>query len=166
MARPPLRGAYELATIPLKEGAVPFTAKAFCMHGERAEAYKKVVQDWLDRGFIERPDTAKPQEWLVQGFVVPKKNAEFPWRGVVDLRGPNEQTRKCNFLLPKIDDLLVKQGKCSCFQSLICVQRFINNRWTPIVVHTRVPIPPGHLPMESERDGSEKCPKPIPTDDG
>ena len=100
-----------MATIPLKEGGVPFTAKAFCMHGERAEAHKKVVQDWLDRGFIERPRTTKPQEWLVQGFVVPKKNAEFFWRGVVDLRGPNEQTRKCNFLLPEIDGLLVKQGR-------------------------------------------------------
>ena len=31
------------------------------------------------------------------------------------MRGPNEQTRKCNFLLPKIDDLLVKQRKCSLF---------------------------------------------------
>ena len=82
-----------MATIPLKEGAIPFTAKATCMHGERAEAYKKVVQDWLDRGFIERPDPAKSQEWLVQGFVVPKKRAEFPWRGVVDWHGPNEQTR-------------------------------------------------------------------------
>ena len=45
------------------------------MHEGRAEAYKKVVQDWLDRGFIEQPDPTKPQEWLVQGFVVPKKNA-------------------------------------------------------------------------------------------
>ena len=80
-----------MATIPLKEGAVPFMAKAFCMHREHAEAYKRVVQDWLDRGFIERPDPSKPQEWLVQVFVVPKKNAEFPWRGVVDLRGPNPQ---------------------------------------------------------------------------
>ena len=102
-------------TTPLMVGAFPFLVKAFFMHGERAGVYKKVVQDWLDRGFIERPDPTKPQEWLVQGFVVPKKNAEFPWRGVVDLRGPNEQTRKCNFLLPKIDDLLVKQGKCSLF---------------------------------------------------
>ena len=38
LARPPLRGTYGMATIRLKEGAVPFTAKAFCMHGERAEA--------------------------------------------------------------------------------------------------------------------------------
>ena len=51
----------------------------------------------------------------MQGFVVPKKNAEFPWRGVVDLRGPYEQTRKCNFLLPKTDYLLVKQVKSSLF---------------------------------------------------
>ena len=78
MARPPLRGTYGMATIPLKEGAVPFTAKAFCMHGERAEAYKRVVQDWLDRGFIERPDPTKPQEWLVQGFVVPRKMLSSP----------------------------------------------------------------------------------------
>ena len=87
-----------MATITLKENAIPFTLKAFRRHGEGAEAYKKLVQDWLDRGFIERPYPTKSQEWLVQGFVVPKKNAEFPWRGVVDLRGPNEQTRKCNFL--------------------------------------------------------------------
>ena len=62
-----------MATIPLKEGAVPFMAKAFCMHGERAEAYKNLVQDWLNRGFIERPDSTKSQEWLVEEFVVHKK---------------------------------------------------------------------------------------------
>ena len=131
-----------MATTPLKEGAVPFTAKAFCMHGGRVEAYKKVVQDWLDRGFLERSDPTKSQEWLVQGFVVPKKNAEFPWREVVDLRGPNEQTRKCNFLLPKIDDLLSNRGGVHCFQSLTHAQRFINNHRTPRVSHTHVPTPP------------------------
>ena len=67
-----------MAPILIKEGAVLFTAKAFCMHGEQVEAYKKALQDWVDRGFIKRPDPTKLQEWLVQGFVVPKKNTEFP----------------------------------------------------------------------------------------
>ena len=80
-----------------------------------------MVQDWLDRGFIKRHDHTKSQEWLVQGFVVPKKSSKFSWRGVVDLRGPNQQTRKCNFLLPKIDDL-VKQGKYSLY-SIIDLRR-------------------------------------------
>ena len=75
--------------------------KGFCMHGEKAEAYKRVVKEWHDKGFIERPDPSRGNEWLVQGFLIPKKGAAFPQRGVVDLPGPNVQTRKCNYMLPK-----------------------------------------------------------------
>ena len=32
--------------------------------------------------------------------------------GVVDMSGPNSQTRHVNFPLPKIEELLLKQGKC------------------------------------------------------
>ena len=84
------------------------------MHGERQEAYKKVVEDWLERGYIERPTKGRG-EWLSQGFVVAKPDAEFPWRGVVDLRGPNSQTVSCNYPLPRIEDVLVKQGACQFF---------------------------------------------------
>ena len=38
--------------------------------------------------------------------------------GVVDMRGPNSQTRRVNFPLPKIEDLLLKQGKCQIFSIL------------------------------------------------
>ena len=78
VAGPPLRGSYGMAIIPLKEGAIPFTAKAFCMHCERAKVYKKVVQDCLDRGFIELPNPTKSQEWLVQGFVFSRKMLNSP----------------------------------------------------------------------------------------
>ena len=66
-----------MAHIPLKENATPQRAKAFTMHGDHRGAYAKVTQDGLDKGFIEPPPTGK-SEWIVQGFVVPKKSADFP----------------------------------------------------------------------------------------
>ena len=120
---PPVRGKYGYAFIPLKEGATPQRCKPFNMHGERLEAYKKVTQDWWDHGFIERP-TKGGCEWLSQGFVVPKKSDTFPWRGVVDQRGTNSQTRKCNYPLPCIEDICVKQGANQMFSILDLKQAF------------------------------------------
>ena len=56
---PPCRGPYDMAHITLKENATPQRAKTFTMHGERRDAYAKVTQDWLDKGFIESPPTGK-----------------------------------------------------------------------------------------------------------
>ena len=36
-------------------------------------------------------------------------------RELLEVRGPNSQTRHVNFPLPKIEDLLLKQGKCQVF---------------------------------------------------
>ena len=74
---PPRRGTYGMATIPLKEGAVPFTAKAFCMHGERAEAYKKVVQDWLNRDSSIEPTLPSPRSGWCRGLLSPRKMPSF-----------------------------------------------------------------------------------------
>ena len=38
--------------------------------------------------------------------------------GVVVMRGPNSQTKRVNFPLPRIEDLLPKQGKCQIFSVL------------------------------------------------
>ena len=120
---PPERGQYGYAYIALKEGAVPIRQKPFMMHGERHEAYKKVVEDWIENKYIERPTKGRG-EWLSQGFVVPKKGADFPWRGVADLRGPNSQTLRCNYPLPRIDDILIKQGACHIFSIVDLKQAF------------------------------------------
>ena len=78
----------------------------------------------LDRKkFIERPSKGLV-EWLSQGFVVPKKSAKFPWRGVADMRGPNSQTRRCSYPLPCIEDILVKQGAKQIFSILDLRQAF------------------------------------------
>ena len=120
---PPERGPNGYAYIPLKHDAVPKRQKPFRQFGEKNNAMKTIGQQWLDAKFIERP-TEKNCEWLAQAFAVPKKSATFPWRGVVDMRGLNSQTRGCNYPLPKIEDILVSQGKNFIFSVLDLRQAF------------------------------------------
>ena len=119
---PPVRGMYGYAYIPLKDGAVPQRQKPFYQHGERHDAMKQITEDWLSKKFIERP--RKGVEWLCQAFAVPKKSTTFPWRGVVDMRGVNSQTRKCNYPLPSIENILVRQGRNKLFSILDLRQAF------------------------------------------
>ena len=60
-----------LAYIPLKEDAVPTRQCAYPMQGAKMEAYRKIVEDWLEAGFLERP-TKLGIEWCSAGFPVPK----------------------------------------------------------------------------------------------
>ena len=52
---PPVRGMFGYAHIPLQENAVPQRQKPFCMHGERQEAYKKIVLDWIEKSSLRDP---------------------------------------------------------------------------------------------------------------
>ena len=116
-----------LAYIPLKEDAVPTRQCAYPMQGAKMEAYRKIVEDWLEAGFLERP-TKLGIEWCSARFPVSKKKSEtFPWRGVVDVRGPTSQTRKCNHTLPIIEEMLVKFGNVMSTQKWILDKHSINN---------------------------------------
>ena len=106
---PPVRGPYGYAHITLKDNAVPQREKPFKMHGEREKAHLQVTKDWLTHNYLEKPFTGR-MEWLHQSFVVPKKSVDFPWRGVADMRGVNSQSKRVNYPLPRIEDLLIKQG--------------------------------------------------------
>ena len=117
------RGRYGLAYIPLKENAQPTWQRPFAMKGPKEEAYAKIVEEWMAQDLIEKP-TKSGIEWCSAGFPVPKKSDTFPWRGVVDVRGPNSQTRKCNYPLPLIEDVLVKQGGCHIFSKIDLKQVF------------------------------------------
>ena len=139
---PPKRGPYGEAKILLREGAIPVRQKPFMLHGEKAEGHKKVVREWLDNGYLE---LAGDSEWLSMTFPVPKKNPG-EWRGVVDLRGPNEQTRPTSHPLPIIENLLVKMGAKQMFSILDLKQAFhqqplekesrpITACWTPFGVY-------------------------------
>ena len=121
---PPVRGVYGWAYIPLKPDAVPEARKPIFMHGERLTAFKTVTENWLNEGLIEMPTPGVPLTWMSPAFVVPKKSATFPWRGVVDMRGPNSQTLRCSYPLPKIEDILVKHGAGQIFSVLDLRQAF------------------------------------------
>ena len=118
-----MRGLHGQAFITLKEGAIPQRQRPYKQHGEKDEAMKKIAQDWLDKKFIE-PPTAENCEWLCQAFAVPKKSTTFPWRGVVDMRGPNSQMVSSNYPLPCIEDILIEQGKNFIFSVLDLRQAF------------------------------------------
>ena len=120
---PPVRGPYGYAYIQLKEGAVPQREMPLRMHGERERAHLQVTEDWIAKAYLERPFSFK-QEWLHQSFVVPKKSATFQWRGIGDMRGVNSQSRRVNYPLPRIEDLLVKQGSKLIFSIIDLKQAF------------------------------------------
>lgn len=49
------RGRYGVAYIPLKKDAVPKWSRPYPLQGEKLEAYKKIVEDWIAQDLIERP---------------------------------------------------------------------------------------------------------------
>lgn len=50
---PPLRGPHGEAKIIIRPGAVPKRQRAFQMVGERADALKRILEEYMDRGWIE-----------------------------------------------------------------------------------------------------------------
>ena len=163
---PPVRGPNGYANITLKEGAVPQRQKPFRQHGEKHDALVKISQGWLDNEFAEKSHEPL-NEWLSQAFAVPKKSAAFPWRVVVDMRGPNSQTRACNYPLPCIEDILVKQGRNLIFFGVgLATSVSPTTDGSEVPSHNQHLHPPGHFAMEGECDGTEKCIRPISKDDG
>ena len=49
------RGRYGVAYIPLRVDAEHKWQKTFAMHGEKEEAFRKIVDGWIEEDLIERP---------------------------------------------------------------------------------------------------------------
>jgi hypothetical protein len=60
----------------------------------------------------------------VSNFPSSEKVDDFSLEGVADMRGPNSQTRRCNYPLPHIEDILVKHGANQMFSILDLKQAF------------------------------------------
>ena len=110
---PPDRGRFGTAKIKLKPNPKIYRHREYQLQGDRAEAMKKLLAEFIERGWIEPSDS----EWASPAFIVPKKE-KGEWRLVVDYRGLNEQTEHDSYSLPLIDSILQKQQKKRIFTVL------------------------------------------------
>ena len=101
---PPDRGRFGTAKIKLKPNPKIYRHREYQLQGDRAEAMKKLLAEFIERGWIEPSDS----EWASPAFIVPKTE-KGEWRLVVDYRGLNEQTENHSYSLPLIDTILKKQ---------------------------------------------------------
>ena len=100
----PDRGKFGAAKMKLKSNPKIYRHREYQLQGERAEAMKKLLMEYIERGAIKPSDS----EWASPAFIVPKKE-KGDWRLVVYYRGLNEQTEHDWYLLPLIDSILRKQ---------------------------------------------------------
>ena len=101
---PPDRGRFGTARIKLKPNPKIYRHREYQLQGDQAEAMKKLLAKFIERGWIEPSDS----EWASPAFIVPKKE-KGEWRLIVDYRGLNEQTEHDSYSLPLIDTILQKQ---------------------------------------------------------
>jgi hypothetical protein len=109
---PPKRRPNGEAQIELKPGTEPKKQRPIHMAGERREAFLNLTKDWLKDQKIE-PGVGP---WSCPRFCVAKK--EGKWRGVIDYRALNAATVNDSYPLPRITDILVRQGSRHLFTVL------------------------------------------------
>ena len=73
--------------------------------GLREEAMREKIKECQEKGWI----VPSQSHWVRRGILVPKPSTN-KWRLVIDYRYVNTQLRGCEFPLPGIEDLLVKQA--------------------------------------------------------
>ena len=107
------RGRFGTAWTKLKPNSKVYWHREFQPQGERAEAMKKLLKKFTERGWIEPSDS----RWASPAFIAHKKE-KGEWRLVVDYWGLNEQTEHDSYSLPLIDTILQKQASKRIFTVL------------------------------------------------
>ena len=102
---PPVRGPLGEAEVILKPGAKPVKQKAFAISGERRDAWIRLIDQLVKDGKIE----AGYGPWNSPSFPVPKK-LPGDYRLVVDYRALNAATETDAHPLPRIEEILQRQG--------------------------------------------------------
>ena len=85
--------------------AKPKTRQPICAVGLSEEAMREKIKEFQEKGWI----VPSQSHWFSRGFLVPKRGTKKR-RIVIDYRYVNTQPRGCEFLLPVIEDLFVKQA--------------------------------------------------------
>ena len=102
----PIRGPFGEAEIWLKPDAIPVNIAPYHISGERKAAWTTLVDKAREAGKIEPGVSA----WNTPSFPVPKKRPG-EYRLVQDLRPQNAATIKDGHPLPRIGDILQRQGQ-------------------------------------------------------
>ena len=116
---PPIRGPFGEAEIWLRTDAVPVSQIPFRISGERRAAWVGLVDEGIKQQKMEPGYGA----WNTPSFPVPKKTPGR-YRLVQDLRPQNEATIKDGHPLPRIGDILERQGKFRMWSVLDLVDGF------------------------------------------
>ena len=115
---PKIRGPFGQAEIWLRPDAKPVSMPPFRLN-ERREVLRELVEKARAAGKLE--DGQGP--WNTPAFPVPKKETG-KFRLVQDLRPQNAATIKDGHPLPRIGDMLQRQGKCRVWTTLDMVDGF------------------------------------------
>ena len=110
---PPDRGRFGTARIKPKPNPKMYRHREYELQGDRAEAMKKLLAEFIERGWIEPSNS----EWASPASIVSKRE-KGEWRLVVDERGLKEQTEHDSYSLPLTDTILQKQQKKRVFTVL------------------------------------------------
>ena len=102
---PSIRGEHCEGRIFLKPNAKPKKQRHMHMNGERLKAMEEITDDWLKAKKIEPANGP----WSSPCF--PVERLGKAWRGVIDLRYMNDQCLEDSYPLPRIEDILFKQGR-------------------------------------------------------
>ena len=160
---PPVRGPFGEATITLKPGAVPRKQRMYQIQGDRRAKWDDKIRrfeeemHWLEDGV---------SPWSSPSFPVPKKKpGEI--RVVVDYREVNDATITDAHPLPRIADILTRQGKYRIW-SVLDMKDGYHPRGAP------QGRPAHHLHVHASRyqtvdrvgDGAQECRCHLPEDDG
>ena len=111
---PPVRGGPTIgyARVDLRPGATSRKQRPIHLAGDRLEAMKRIADFWKEKELAE--DGMSP--WSSPAFPVAKKGGK--WRGVIDFRWLNENTLADGYPLPRIEDIIVRQGRNMVFSIL------------------------------------------------
>jgi hypothetical protein len=109
---PPIRGPFGEAEIWVSPSAKSVGVTAYRLGGERLHAHKALIKDCLDKGKMV-PGVGC---WNLPSFPVQKANGKY--RLVQDFRLLNQETSKDAHPLPRIIDILHRQGKCKIWSKL------------------------------------------------
>ena len=99
------RGFNGICVLEPTSDAKPKADKLIRAVGLRKEAMREKIKEFQEKGWI----VPSQSHWVSRVFLVQKPGTN-KWRLVIDYRYMNTQLRGCEFLLPVIEDLIVKQA--------------------------------------------------------